>query len=87
MDTDPQEAKIIALATALDGLDLSDPKAVRELAQLIRWARDKYDSDRRRTERGRMWRSDIGKGIIMAVCSAIITIAVGALLKILPISK
>lgn len=76
MDQEPQplSERVQALAEALDNLDTSDRTARREIAAVIRWAREGMERDKAR-------RADILRNAVVVIFSICATVIGGLILS------
>lgn len=73
-DPQPQGERVQALAEALDNLDTTDRRAVREVAGVIRWAREQMEKEKVR-------RADFSKNAIVVFFSICATVIAGFILS------
>lgn len=74
--TEPQPPgdRVQALVEALDNLDTTDRRAVREVASVIRWARDQMEKEKVR-------KADLVKNAIVVFFSICATVIAGFILS------
>lgn len=75
MDREAQsiEERVQAIATALDNLDTQDRAAVRDIAAIIRWGREKLAEDRAR-------RADLMRNALVVMFSIFASVVAGLIL-------